>query len=185
MEKTIKWLVEIDEISMEVNTQFKILPIKKLFKKPNPDSWSIAENLEHLITINRTYFPIFEKLKDGSFKIAFIGKFSFFPNLIGEMIYKSVSDQGKKKQKTFPLWEPKLSSGDESIFERFYNQQDELKIWIKEMEPFVQKNTVIHSPASKSIVYSLERAFDIIVAHEWRHINQAKKVLADINHNNK
>ncbi|MCL6259460.1 DinB family protein [Aquiflexum sp. TKW24L] len=172
-----KWIDSIDNITSEAIEVFITLSVEKIHLKPNPETWSIAENFEHLITINRTYFPIFEKLKHGSFQGAFISKFPYFSNLFGNMILKSVSDGGKKKAKTFPLWEPKLTTEDATVLERFQNHQEELKNWIKEMQPFLEKKTIIHSPANKLIVYSLEKAIDIIVAHEQRHIDQAKNLL--------
>lgn len=171
------WIVAIDRITREAIETFIKLPVEKMHLKPDSNTWSIAENFEHLITINRTYFPIFRRLKEGSFQPAFISRFSYFSNLFGNMIYKSVSDGGKKKAKTFPLWEPKVTEGDATVLERFQFHQDELKSWIKELQPFLEKNTIIHSPANKLIVYSLEKAIDIIIAHEQRHLDQAKGLL--------
>ncbi|MCR9017016.1 DinB family protein [Aquiflexum gelatinilyticum] len=171
------WIDSIDNITKEAIEGFIALSVEKMHLKPNAETWSIAENFEHLITINRTYFPIFEKLKNGSFQGAFISRFPYFSNLFGNLILKSVSDGGKKKARTFPLWEPKVTEGDATVLERFQNHQEELKKWIIELVPFFEKKTVIHSPANKLIVYSLEKAIDIIVAHEQRHLDQAKKLL--------
>jgi hypothetical protein len=175
--KTELWLDSINDITTETDRSFSGLPLEKIHFKPNPQTWSIAENLEHLITINKTYFPIFEKLKNGSFQGAFISKIPLFYNLFGNLIYKSVSDGGKKKTKTFPLWEPKVNSDDPTVLERFKAHQEELKTRIKEMKPFHEKNTIIHSPANTIIVYPLEKAFEIIIAHEQRHLDQAKSLL--------
>jgi hypothetical protein len=41
----------------------------------------------------------------------------------------------------------------------------------------VENGTIISSPANKNIEYKLETAFDIIVAHEKRHLEQAREVL--------
>jgi hypothetical protein len=172
-----KWIDSIDKMTKEAIEGFITLSVEKMHFKPNAETWSIAENIEHLITINRTYFPIFEKLKHGSFQGAFISKFPYFSNLFGNLIYKSVSDGGKKKARTFPLWEPKVTKDDATVLERFQNHQEELKKWIIELEPFFEKKTIIHSPANKLIVYSLEKAIDIIVAHEQRHLDQAKNLL--------
>lgn len=178
METQIKiWIDALDNITNEVLKTFGDLPVEKMHLKPNPNTWSIAENLEHLITINRTYFPIFEKLKNGSFQGPFISKIPLFYNLFGNLIYKSVADGGKKKAKTFPLWEPKVSSDDTTVLERFKKHQEEMKIQISEMKPFLEKNTIIYSPANKLIVYPLEKAIEIIVAHEQRHLDQAKRLL--------
>jgi hypothetical protein len=171
------WIDAIDRITREAIETFIKLPVEKMHLKPDPETWSIAENFEHLITINKTYFPIFEKLKHGSYQGAFISKFPYFSNLFGNLIYKSVSDGGKKKARTFPLWEPKVTKGDATVLERFQNHQEDLKNWIIELEPFLEKKTIIHSPANKLIVYSLEKAIDIIVAHEQRHLDQAKNLL--------
>jgi hypothetical protein len=171
------WIGTIDRITKEAIETFILLPVEKMHHKHDSKTWSIAENFEHLITINRTYFTIFRQLKEGSFHPAFISRIPYFSNLFGNMIYQSVSDGGKKKAKTFPLWEPKVTEGDSTVLERFQFHQDELKAWIKEMQPFLEKNTIIHSPANKLIVYSLEKAIDIIVAHEHRHLDQAKGLL--------
>ena len=58
-----KWIDSIDNITREAIEVFITLSVEKMHLKPNAETWSIAENIEHLITINRTYFPIFEKLK--------------------------------------------------------------------------------------------------------------------------
>lgn len=178
--KPKKWINELDRLSKEVQETFGDLDKEALFIKPDSKSWSIAENLEHLIKLNSSYFPIFQKIKDNTYESAFIGKFGFFRRLFGNMIYKSVSDGGKKKIKTFPLWEPKIQENEVNIIEKFMAHQDDLKNWIKELGPYIEKEEVIHSPANKLIVYSLPQALDIIVAHERRHLEQAKNILNNL-----
>ncbi|MGY6520594.1 MAG: DinB family protein [Mongoliitalea sp.] len=172
-----QWIQEINAISEEVESLFGEIPQEKLHERPNPESWSIAENLQHLITLNSSYFPIFKKLKDGSIKRPFVGKFKFFTTLFGSMIYKSVTDGGKKKIKTFPLWEPKIFDPQASIVNAFIAHQTQLKDQIKSLQLFIEKEAVIYSPANRLIVYTLPQALDIIVAHERRHLEQAKKIL--------
>lgn len=178
--KPKQWINEIDKLSKEVQETFGDLDKDALFIKPDGKSWSIAENLEHLITVNGSYFPIFKQLIDNTFVGAFIGKFSFFSKLFGNMIYRSVSDGGKKKIRTFPLWEPKIEEGEADIIEKFLSHQEDLKNWIRELGPYIEKEAIIHSPANKLIVYSLPQALDIIVAHEKRHLEQAKNALEKI-----
>jgi hypothetical protein len=157
--------------------KFGALSKEQLFAQPDPKRWSIAQNLQHLIQVNESYFPIFNRLEKGTLSKAFLGNFAFFINLFGKMIYQSVSDGGKKKVKTFPLWEPKIQEKEEGIIEKFLEQQEALKQWIDRLEPYVEREAVIHSPANKLIVYTLPQALDIIVAHERRHLDQALHVL--------
>lgn len=170
------WIKDLDHISKEVNEKFGALSKEQLFAQPDPKRWSIAQNLQHLIQVNESYFPIFNRLDKGDLPQSFIGKIPFFRNLIGNMIYQSVSDGGKKKVKTFPLWEPSILEKEENILGKFLKQQEALKQWIDRLQPFIEKEAVIHSPANKLIVYTLPKALDIIVAHERRHLDQALNV---------
>jgi len=177
MSEQINWILALDEISQEVKESFKELDKETIFRKPDNKNWSIAENLEHIMKVNGSYFPIFQKLNAGTFHGAFISKIGFFSKLFGNMIYKSVSDGGKKRVKTFSLWEPQIQDENSEIVEKFLSHQAELKGWIKEMEKFINKGEIIHSPANSLIVYSLPQALDIIVAHEKRHLDQARRNL--------
>lgn len=177
MNEKAYWITEIDLVSQKAKDSFEGLDKIILFQKPDNKTWSIAENLEHLIKVNSSYFPIFKKLKEGKFRAAFISKIGFFTKLFGEMIYKSVSDGGKKKVRTFSLWEPQIQDQNFDILEKFLFHQEDLKDWISELEMFINKGEIIHSPANPLIVYSLPRALDIIVAHEKRHLDQALKNL--------
>lgn len=175
------YISELDKISLDAKSAFSNLTPETLHQKPDSKNWSIAENLEHIIVLNSSYFPIFKKLQNGNFSGAFVSKISFFPKVIGDMIFNSVSDGGKRKVKTFPLWEPQISSAQkDDILEKFIEHQKELSEWVNDLHPFLEQRTIIHSPANKLIVYSLNRAFEIIIAHEKRHLDQAKNVLNQI-----
>jgi len=61
--------------------------------------------------------------------------------------------------------------------QKFEQHHQELKKVITESEELIKAKTVISSPANKNIVYYLDKAFDIMVAHEQRHLNQAKEAM--------
>ncbi|MCH7401788.1 DinB family protein [Belliella kenyensis] len=175
------YIQELKQNTLTVKDRFGTLSIEILYAKPSPSSWSVAENLDHLITLNSSYFSIFKKLKSGTFQAAFVSKISFFPKILGNMIMKSVDVNNSKKVKTFPQWQPKVQADSKvDIIRKFEKHQAELIKYIKEMENFIEKGTIIHSPANKLIVYSLEQAIEIIIEHEKRHINQAELVWSQI-----
>jgi uncharacterized damage-inducible protein DinB len=181
MNESQSYISELEQISQDVKSAFSNLSPEMIYQKPDSKNWSIAENLTHIILLNSSYFPIFKKLQNGNFSSAFVSKISFFPKVIGDMIFKSVSDGGKRKVKTFPLWEPQTSLDQkEDILDKFIEHQKELSDWINNLQLFLEQRTIIHSPANKLIVYSLNKAFEIIIAHEKRHLNQAKNLLHQI-----
>ncbi|MEX0609482.1 MAG: DinB family protein [Balneolaceae bacterium] len=174
---TSNWTNEIDEITEDFNQNFGELTADQLNWKPNAETWSIAQNMDHLIVINESYFPAIKSLHKGTYKTPFTGRFSFLVNFFGRFILKSVQPDTPKKVKTFAIWEPTQSEGYSDILSRFKAHQEELKQMILNSQDLLEKETVISSPANKHIVYKLDTVFDIIVAHERRHFGQAKEVL--------
>lgn len=171
-----RWTDEIDRITERFLNSFSILSEKELNWKPAPDVWSIAQNVDHLITLNETYFPGFADLKAGTYKLPFIARFGFVVKFFGKMILKSVQPENTKKMKTFTIWKPKQSNFEKSILHRFEEHQARLKKEILQLSDEVRENSVISSPVNKNLVYKLDTAFDIIITHEKRHFNQANEV---------
>lgn len=168
---------KIDSITNDFMREFRNLNSEQLNWKPDSDTWSIAQNIDHLIVINESYYPVIQSLRDRSFKLPFFGKLGFLVNFFGKFILKSVQPDRKRKMKTFPMWEPSKSEIDADILVRFQKHQTELKELIDNCKDLLESGTVISSPVNKNIVYPLETAFDIIVTHEQRHFEQAKELL--------
>lgn len=165
---------QINSITEAFISAFGQLDKEDLNWSPDPNTWSIARNVDHLIVINSTYFPIFDAIKSGNFREPFMGRFGFWVNWMGSFILKFVQPERKHKIKTMPLWEPRTGNIDADILQKFDDHQ---RVLGKYMEELSDNRTVIASPASKYMVYSLDKALDIIIAHERRHLEQARDVL--------
>ncbi|CAN5416506.1 hypothetical protein BH23BAC1_BH23BAC1_18780 [soil metagenome] len=172
-----KFQEEIDEISQKFSKKFNHFSREELNWKPDPGTWSIGQIIDHLIVLNKTYFPIIKNLKEGRYQLPFVGKIGFITNSLGNLLLKSVEPDRKKKVKTFPVWESDASYIENDILDCFLIHQEDMKKLIAESEDLLANGAVISSPANKMIVYKLEKAFEIIIAHEKRHFNQAKEVL--------
>jgi hypothetical protein len=180
---TSNYLNNIDQITKEFNDSFGSLSDQQLNFKQSPQSWSIAQILHHLIVINSTYFDLPALIRQGQYKTPWLGKVNFIVNFFGKLILDSVQPGQKRKTKTFPVWEPSYSNIDEEILSQFRASQEKLKSFISESQDLVDKGTVISSPANRNVVYKLSTAFEIIVAHERRHLQQAREVLKVIKSN--
>ncbi len=179
----MNWSAEIDKITQSFKDKFGHLGEKELNWKPNPQTWSIAQNIDHLMVVNETYFPVLASLKAGSYKTPFIAKLGFMVSFLGKTVLNAVKPDRKKKMKTFSVWEPTVSQVKGDILQQFEKHQNELKRQIETSKELIEKGTIISSPANKNIVYKLETAFDIIVSHEQRHLEQAKEVLQLLTNN--
>ncbi len=177
------WTLQLDKITEYFVANFGSLSTEQLNWKPNSQTWSIAQNIDHLIIVNETYFHVLASLKQGTYKTPFLAKFGFMVSFLGKTILNAVKPDRKKKMKTFPVWEPTVSQVKDNILQQFEEHQNELKRQIEMSKELAEKGTIISSPANRNIVYKLETAFDIIVSHEQRHLEQAKEVLQSLRDN--
>lgn len=174
---TQKWITELQRLTGAYTEAFSGLSPEQLNRKPNASTWSIAQVLDHVIIVNETYYPIVEQLQSGGYRTPWMAKLPFLVNWFGGFILNGVEPERKRKIRTFPVWEPAQSNLPDDIVQRFAKHQEKLAKLMTSCEPFLQAGTVISSPANRHIVYKMETAFDIIVAHERRHLNQALEVL--------
>ncbi len=174
--KPDRWSAELDEITSAFKQEFNALSGDELNWKPNAATWSIAQVIQHLIVVNETYYPVLEQIRNNTYYTPRFGQIGFINRFFGKMILSSVQPEQKRKVKTLPIWEPGLSAIQSDILTRFEVHQQELKRVIQSSEDLINRNTVISSPANRMIVYKLETAFDILVAHEKRHFKQAQEI---------
>jgi hypothetical protein len=171
-----RWTNHINKITNDFKESFELLPNAELNWKPDPNTWSIAQNLDHLIVINASYHQIVNSVREGRYKLPFHAKFEFLVSFLGRKVLMAVQPDRKKRMRTFPVWEPARSEIGEDIWERFEQSQSNLKSLIISSSDLLDRKTVISSPANSNIVYKLETAFDIIVSHEQRHFEQSLDV---------
>lgn len=177
---TARWTGKLDALTAAFTSEFGHLDTIHLVQSPAAGKWSIAQNIDHLIVINSSYFPTFDQLLSGTYQGSWLGKIPFMVRWLGNFIYKSVLPERSNKIKTLPMWEPGNEVPGGGILERFQKHQEELKYYISKCAPLLDSGVVISSPANRNIVYTLEQAFDILVTHEERHLEQAREVMATL-----
>lgn len=175
------WIERIDTNTSLFNSHFGSIEKETLNWKPNPGTWSIGQNIEHLIQINETYFKVFSELESGSIKLPFYRKIEFISSFFGRLILNAVEPDRKKKGKTFSIWDPSESAVPLNIFEKFSGSQQKLKEYILRLEPHIKNKATIYTPVSKYIVLPLNTGIEIVVTHQERHFNQAIELFREIN----
>lgn len=177
IEKATKaWHQRLDAVTKKVESEFGSLATEQLNWKPAADTWSIAEILEHLNLVNASYAKVLTDSANGTSDMGFTAKIGVIVNFLGNMIYRSVEPSRSKRMKTLPIWEPAQSNVPVDVIPLFIQHQERIKQLITENSQLLEKDIVIPSPANRYIVYKLRKAVEIIVAHEERHLNQAREV---------
>ncbi len=171
-------IAAVNKIAHEATTTFGHLTVSQLNWKPSPDRWSVAQCFDHLLTSNNGYFPVVDNVLSGH-KPTFWQRLPLLPGLAGSLLIKSLDPASARKIKAPKKFQPAQSDISGSVINDFIAQQGRIVEKMKATEHLDLERIVISSPIAAPITYSLMDAYRIIVVHEQRHFQQAKRVMEE------
>src|SRR5258705_4781447 len=163
-------------VAGKVKKGFTGITVQQLNWKPNEQSWSIGQCLDHLIISDSAYFANLKKITEGQFNMSFWERWNPLNGAWGRLMVKHLQEKPRGKMKAPKLIRPSTSDIDAGILERFDQHLDIFLNYIDACMSVDLDKTHISSPITKFITYSLRNAIKFLIQHEHRHINQAIKV---------
>lgn len=167
---------EARTIATEAQREFGQLTAQQLNWKPTASEWSVAQCLDHLIVSNSGYFPIAANVARGAYRTSLKERLPLLPRLFGALVLRAVQPESQRKFKASPNFQPSRSDIGSDIVGRFVSQQHELIDHINLTKDVDLRKTIITSPVASFVTYSLLDGYKIVVAHEKRHLAQARRV---------
>ena len=168
-------IAEANSVASNAKSKFGHLTASQLNWKPSADRWSVAQCFDHLLTSNKGYFPIIDGVLAGK-KQTFLQRIPVLPGLAGKMLIKSLDPASTLKIKARKNFEPAQSEISASVIDDFVAQQGKIVEKMKATEHLDLEKIIITSPVLGAITYTLMDGYRIIVVHEQRHLQQAKRV---------
>lgn len=167
-----------NNVASEAKSVFGNLSVAQLNWKPSSDRWSVAQCFDHLITTNAGYFPVVENALARN-KRTFWESLPVLPRLTGKMLIKSLDPATTRKIKAPKKFQPSQSDIRATVVDDFVAQQAQVVQKMRATEHLDLEGTIVTSPIAAPVTYSLMDAFRIIVVHEQRHFQQAKRVMQE------
>ena len=164
-----------NNVASNTRSTFGHLTPSQLNWKPSPERWSIAQCFDHLIAVNKAYFPVIDNVLAGK-KRTLWESMPVLPGLMGKMVIKAVEPTSTRKFKARKNFEAAQSNISGSIINDFVDHQAEVVDKMKATQHLDLEKIIITSPVAAVMTYSLIDAYRIIVVHEERHFQQAKRV---------
>ena len=130
------------------------------------------------MTSNQGYIPIFNNIKRGEYKRSLKERLPVLPRIFGSLVLNAVKPETKRKLKAGKGFQPASSEIRTDIVSRFETQQKQISELMKSTHDLNLREVIITSPVLSIVTYSLFDAYRIIVAHDQRHVGQAKRVMA-------
>lgn len=173
-------VADLEKITTDVRESFGGLDAAQLNWKADEKSWSVAQCLDHLITINSLYFPIFEKLRSANIANTFYEKYSPLSGFFGRYLIKAMMPENPKKMKTSKKAYPSASDLGGDIVLKFEDHQRKLAEHIDGISSALDLRTIMTSPLAGFVTYSVDDCLTMLVVHEQRHVLQAKRVMQTV-----
>ena len=143
---------------------------------PARDSgWSIAQCLEHLNGYGHYYYHVIRQAMAKRNDVAEVYKPTWLGNYFTKMLDP---DSGKRKIKTFAKNNPPVALNARAVVAEFVRQQEDLLTLLREAKHKNLNAIKIPTTLSKWIRMNLGDTFRFLIAHNERHIRQAKRVIA-------
>ena len=169
---------QFQQVNDYVNKKIAPLNQEQLNWKSSPETWSVAQCLDHLIVNNVKYFKQFDEITNNTYYSTTWQRISPFTNFLEKKLLEFTAAVPQKKVKAPSSFSPSTSLIDKDIVERFLQQQEKLIQYYYQLEPIANsKKIIISSPFSSLVTFSLDTLLTALANHEQRHIYQAENVL--------
>ena len=147
-----------------------------LTRRPQPDRWSPTECVAHLALTNLHYPPLIQ----GALDQAPAGDGPYGMDFRGRSLRWILEPPYRSGVKTMPSMEPQAGESPEQVLSAFLASQAEILELLEAARGKALEKTTITSPFSKRMRYNAFSCFQVLAAHERRHLWQAEQALAQM-----
>ena len=147
--------------------------------KPSGDQWSIAQCLEHLVVVADRYTEnIGRAIERAHDKNLHASADDPRPRrtVIGALILLAVEPTAKRTMSSPKIFDPGWSQISDDVLNRFVQSHESIAELMSQCDGLDLNRIKLSSPVSLLLRINVADAFEIIVAHAERHLNQAWRV---------
>jgi len=171
---------QLEEIVRDVRSAFGNMDGRQLNWKPDEAGWSIAQCLDHLLSANRLMLRSIDDGLNPAAPRTMWQRLPGLPALFGQALIRSQGPTVTRKYKAPSDAQPALSDIGTDVVQRFAEQHQQMATLVESLDERRAARAIMRSPFVRFIMYSVLDGWRIIVAHDWRHIEQARRVAAEL-----
>jgi hypothetical protein len=167
---------ELEALVHDVQATFVTLDSRQLNWRPDATRWSVAQCFDHLRRANQDMVDAAAAAADPARSRTLWQRLPLWPGLLGRLLIRSQAPGGTRRFKAPPQAQPTASAIDPGVVARFIGQQRELVGKVGQLDEREAARLIMASPFLKVVTYSVLDGWRLIVAHEQRHVEQARRV---------
>ena len=146
--------------------------------RPGPERWSMAQCFDHLNVAMRRTFPAFDRAIADARDRGLRGPGPFRYGWFSRWMVGSMEPPVKRRQRTFKIFVPAQETTLAATLAEFRTVRDQLADRVRTADGLDLKRQRVISPVSRLLRLPLGAYFAFVIAHDRRHLWQARNVRA-------
>ena len=167
----------LDDIAREARATFGGLDARQLNWRADATRWSVAQCFEHLLTANRLMFQAADDAVRGVRPRTLWQRLPVLPGIVGRMLIRSQAPSTARRFTAPPSARPAASDIAPDVIQRFVRQHQEAVASVGALDERHAARAIMTSPFISVVTYSVLDGWRLVVAHDWRHVEQARRVM--------
>ncbi len=168
---------EFEELSTAATALVTPLSNEQFTWRPAPDSWSVAQCVDHLNAVAREYLPMLDEAIANAVRRGMYTPGPYVYNWVGRLMVYLVKPTTRMRSKAPHVFLPVEGRRREEILAAFRAYQVQYIDRLRQASGLDLARARVTSPAVWWIRMPLGSAFAMTIAHEQRHLAQARRVL--------
>jgi hypothetical protein len=144
--------------------------------QPSRDRWSIAQCFDHLNLTAGRFLPAIDAAIDHARQRGLLSPGPFTYPLLERWFVRSTEPPPKLRNKAFKAFVPVSGKAKSDVMGRFMEYQEEIGARLKRADGIDLRRAKHKSPVLPLITWRLGTMLALMLAHERRHIWQARQV---------
>ncbi|MDZ7704708.1 MAG: DinB family protein [Trueperaceae bacterium] len=168
---------QLNEIWDEARALIAPLSDAEFLERPAPGQWSVSECLTHLNVTGHDYLAEIDKATARGHEQDICGSGPFRYGLIGGTFIRLTEPPVRMRVGAPGRWTPAPDLDPDEIRREFDDLQAALHERLAKADGLDLNRITLHSPLTRWLRLDLYEAFSLVLAHERRHLWQARRVL--------
>lgn len=162
-------------VARETQAAFGSLDARQLNWRPDEARWSVAQCFQHLLTANGLVLQSAQHALRHSPSTVW-QRLPLVPRLFGWALIRSQAPGATRKYRAPAKARPTTSEIPTDVIERFVDQHHAAAQWVQTVDEREAVRAVMISPFIRFVTYSVLDGCRLVVAHDHRHFDQARRV---------
>lgn len=169
---------QFEQMSVDADALVHPLTEDQFFWQPAADAWSVAQCLEHLNVSARLYLPKLDESIANAIRRGVYGEGPFSYSLVGRFFTALMEPPARVNVKSPRPFHPPPRRPRQEIMAAFKAYQVQFIDRLRAANGIDLARAKVTSPTSSWLRFSLGSGFALMLAHERRHLWQARNVIA-------